>query len=260
MTGTKTMLLAVDVGNTNVTLGVFHNEHLRATWRLAPDVSRLADEYAVLMLNLLANEGLGREDVDAAVMCSGVPDLEVTFVDVCRRYFGVRPLLVGAGVKTGLRILYDSPRDVGPDRVADAVAAIQLYGAPVIVVDLGTGTVFDAISKDGDYVGGAIAPGLGIAAEALFQRAAKLHRVELARPKAAIGQSTVAAVQSGVIYGYVGLVEGIVARFKRDLGQEAKVVGTGGWAELIAPETSAIDVVDLELTLKGLRIIYDLNQ
>lgn len=254
------MLLAIDIGNTNVTLGVFHGERLRATWRLAPDMSRLADEYAVLMLNLLANENLGREDVEAAVISSVVPDLEVTFEDVCRRYFGVRPLLVGTGVKTGLRVLYDSPRDVGADRVADAVAAIKLYGTPLIVVDLGTATVFDAISKDGAYLGGAIAPGLSIAAEALFQRAAKLYRVELARPKTAIGQNTVASVQSGVIYGYVGLVEGIVARFKAELGDEAKVIATGGWAELIAQETSVIDVVDLNLTLTGLRIIYEVNQ
>lgn len=254
------MLLAIDIGNTNVTVGVFDGQRLGATWRLAPDVNRLADEYAVMILNLLKNGNLDREDIDDAVMCSGVPDLEVAFDDVCRRYFGVRPLLVGTGVKTGLRILYDSPRDVGPDRVADAVAAIKLYGTPVIVVDLGTGTVFDAISKEGDYVGGAIAPGLGIAAEALFRRAAKLHRVELARPKAAIGQSTEAAVQSGVIYGYVGLVEGIVARFKAELGDEAKVVATGGWAELIAPETSVIDLVDPDLTLMGLRMIYELNR
>lgn len=254
------MLLAIDAGNTNVTLGVFEGERLRATWRLAPDPNRLADEYAVLMLNLLANENLQGQDVTAAVICSVVPDLEVRLDDVCRRYFGVRPLLVGTGVKTGLRILYDSPRDVGADRVADAVAAVKLYGAPLIVVDLGTGTVFDAISKDGDYVGGAIAPGLGIAAEALFQRAARLYRVELARPELAIGQNTVAAVQSGVIYGYVGLVEGIVARFKAELGGEAKVVATGGWAELIAKETDVIDVVDPNLTLTGLRMIYELNR
>ncbi len=254
------MLLAIDAGNTNVTVGVFEGERLRATWRLAPDPNRLADEYAVLMLNLLANQNLQGQDVNAAVICSVVPDLEVRLDDVCRRYFGVRPLLVGTGVKTGLRILYDSPRDVGADRVADAVAAVKLYGAPLIVVDLGTGTVFDAISKDGDYVGGAIAPGLGIAAEALFQRAARLYRVELARPELAIGQNTVAAVQSGVIYGFVGLVEGIVARFKAELGGEAKVVATGGWAELIAKETDVIDVVDPNLTLTGLRMIYEMNR
>ena len=254
------MLLAIDIGNTNITLGVFQGEQLRATWRLAPDVNRLADEYGVLMVNLLGLEGFGKGDLDAAVMSSVVPDLEVVFEQVCRRYFDVRPLVVGTGVRTGLRILYDSPRDVGADRVADAVAAIQLYGTPLILVDLGTGAVFDAISKEGDYLGGAIAPGLGIAAEALFRRAAKRYRVELARPKTAIGRNTEAAVQSGLIFGYVGLVEGIIARFKRELGGEAKVVATGGWAELLAPETSVIDVVDPDLTLTGLRIIYEMNR
>lgn len=254
------MLLAIDVGNTNVTVGVFAEEQLKGTWRLAPDVNRLADEYAVLIVNLLAQEGIQRKHIDAAVMTSVVPDLDPVFDCVCRRYFGVRPLMVSAGVRTGLRILYDGPREVGADRVADAVAAIRLYGPPLIVVDLGTGTVFDAISKDGDYVGGAIAPGLGIAAEALFQRAARLYRVELARPASAIGRNTVAAVQSGVIFGYVGLVEGIVARFKEELGDEAKVVATGGWAEVVARETDVIDVVDTNLTLMGLRFIYEMNR
>ena len=254
------MLLAIDIGNTNITLGIFQGEQLRATWRLAPDVNRLADEYGVLMVSLLSHESLGKEDLDAAVMSTVVPDLEPVFEQVCSRYFGVRPLVVGTGVRTGLRILYDSPRDVGADRVADAVAAIHLYGTPLIIVDLGTGAVFDAISKEGDYVGGAIAPGLGIAAEALYRRAAKLYRVELARPKTAIGRNTVSAVQSGLIFGYVGLVEGIIARFKQELGDEAKVVATGGYAELLAPETSAIDVIDPNLTLTGLRLIYEMNR
>jgi len=253
------MLLAIDVGNTNITAGVFAGEKLKASWRLAPDANRLADEYGVLMVNLLAHEGMGSEQIDAAVIGSVVPDLEVVFEAVCRRYFGVRPLVVSAGVRTGLRILYDSPRDVGADRVADAVAAIRLYTPPLIVVDLGTATVFDAISKDGDYLGGAIAPGLAIAAEALFQRAARLYRVELARPKSAIGRNTTAAVQSGVIFGYVGLVEGMVGRFKQELGGEAKVVATGGWAQMMAAETPVIDVVDTNLTVTGLRFIYEMN-
>jgi len=253
------MLLAIDVGNTNVTVGVFEGEELKASWRLEADVNRLADEYGVLMVNLLQHEGIGSEQIDAAVIASVVPDLDPVFEAVCRRYFGVRPLAVSAGVRTGLRILYDSPRDVGADRVADAVAAIKLYSPPLILVDLGTATVFDAISKDGDYLGGAIAPGLVIAAEALFQRAARLYRVELARPMSAIGRNTVAALRSGVIFGYVGLVEGMVGRFKQELGEEAKVVATGGWAELVAQETDVIDVVDTNLTLMGLRFIYEMN-
>ena len=182
-----TVLLAMDVGNTNVTVGVFEDASLRATWRFSTDVGKLADEYGVLMTNLLAHEGIEVNDVSEAVMGSVVPDLDPVFEGVCNRYFKVRPLAVGTGVRTGLRIVYDSPRDVGVDRVADAVAAIHLYGPPpMVIVDLGTGTVFDGINKDGDYLGGAIAPGLGIAAEALYQRAAKLHRVELIRPPSAI--------------------------------------------------------------------------
>ncbi len=255
------LLLALDVGNTNVTMGVFEDGRLRATWRFSTDVGKLADEYGVLMTNLLAHEGIDLDNVSEAVMGSVVPDLDPVFEAVCRRYFKVRPMVVGTGVRTGLRIVYDSPRDVGVDRVADAVAAIQLYGPPpMVIVDLGTGTVFDGISKDGDYVGGAIAPGLGIATEALFQRAAKLHRVELIRPKAAIGRSTVASVQSGIVFGYVGLVEGIVRRFKQELGPGTKVIGTGGYADLIARETDVIDEVNVDLTLEGLRIIFDMNR
>lgn len=255
------MLLAMDVGNTNVTMGVFEGASLRATWRFSTDVGKLADEYGVLMTNLLAHDGIDRDDVADAVMGSVVPDLDAVFEAVCRRYLGVCPLVVGTGVRTGLRIVYDSPRDVGVDRVADAVAAIHLYGPPpIVVVDLGTGTVFDGISKDGDYVGGAIAPGLGIAMEALFQRAAKLHRVELSRPKSAIGRSTVTSIQSGIVFGYVGLVEGIVGRFKEELGPGTKVIGTGGYADLIARETGVIDKVNVDLTLEGLRLIFNMNQ
>jgi len=255
------VLLAMDVGNTNVTLGVLDGTSLRATWRFATDLGKLADEYGVLILSLLGHEGLSPGDIDEAVMACVVPDLEPVFEGVCRRYFNVHPLHVGTGVRTGLRVLYDSPRDVGADRVADAVAAIHMYGPPpLIVVDLGTATVFDAISKDGDYLGGAIAPGLGIAMEALFQRAAKLYRVELSRPRSAIGRNTVTAMQSGILFGYVGLVEGIVARMKEELGDQCKVIGTGGYAELIARETKVIDAVNMDLTLEGLRIIYDLNR
>lgn len=251
----------MDVGNTNVTMGVFNDETLRATWRFSTDVGKLTDEYGVLMTSLLAHEGITVGDISEAVMGSVVPDLDPVFEAVCERYFKVRPLVVGTGVRTGLRIVYDTPRDVGVDRVADAVAALQLYGPPpLVIVDLGTATVFDGISKDGDYVGGAIAPGLGIAAEALFRRAAKLYRVELSRPKAAIGPNTVAAIQAGIVFGYVGMVEGIVARFREELGPDAKVIATGGYAELIARETDVIQKVDVDLTLEGLRIIYDMNR
>jgi type III pantothenate kinase len=254
------VLLALDVGNTNVTLGVFAGDSLRATWRLATDESRLADEYGVLMLSLLQHEDLSPDDISEAVMSCVVPDLEAVFERVCERYFGCRPLAVGTGIRTGLSVLYDSARDVGADRVADAVAAIHAYGPPLIIVDLGTAIVFDAVDKDGAYLGGAIAPGLGIATEALFRRAAKLQPVDLSRPEFTIGRNTVASVQSGILFGYVGLVEGIVARMKKELGEGVTVICTGGYAELIASETDMIDAVNLDLTLEGLRIIFDLNR
>lgn len=254
------MLLTLDVGNTNVTIGVFDGDEIRATWRISTDMERLADEYAVLLLGLLRTENLDVKLIDEAVLASVVPDLAPIFEQLCRRYFGVEPLVVGTGTRTGVRVLYDNPREVGADRIVDVVAALHDYGPPpLIIVDFGTATVFDAVSADGDYLGGAIAPGIGIASEALFERAAKLYRVELERPKSAIGKNTVAAIQSGTLYGYVGLIEGMVARFKRELGGSARVIATGGWAELLAKETHVFDAVDVNLTLTGLRLIHDMN-
>jgi type III pantothenate kinase len=255
------MLLAVDVGNTNITIGLFHGEELRATWRLATEHDRLADEYAVILLTLLGARGLDRREITDAIVGSGVPDLVAVFEALCERHLDAKPLVVGPGTRTGVRILYDSPRDVGADRVADVVAAIKLYGPPpLIIVDLGTGTVFDAISAEGDYLGGAIAPGLGIAADALYQRAAKLYPVELSRPPSAIGKNTVAAIQSGLLFGYASLIEGMVARFRAELGEKARVIGTGGYAEIFARETNVFDAVDPDLTLQGLRLIYEANR
>ena len=254
------MLLAMDIGNTATSIGVFQGEELKARWTIATDVQNLVDEYAILLLNLLRSAELERGDVDEAILGSVVPSLTPVFQEVCRRYFSVTPLVVDLGVKTGVRIKYDSPRDVGADRVVDAVAAIKLYGPPLIIVDFGTATVFDAISKEGDYVGGAIAPGIGISSQALFERTAKLPRIELERPKTAIGKTTVTAMQSGIIFGYVGLIEGIVARMKTELEGEVKVIATGGWAPVIARETSVIDAVNLDLTLIGLHLIYEANR
>ena len=254
------MLIAFDIGNTNITVGVFEEEKLLATWRIATDVHKMPDEYAVILLNLLAHRDLAVSDIKESILLSSVPPLVTAFEELCHRYFGVAPRVVGPGIKTGVRILYDNPREVGPDRVADAVAAFRLYGGPVIVVDCGTGTVFDAVSREGDYLGGAIAPGIVIAAEALFEKAARLYKVELVRPKQAIGRSTVTSIQSGIIFGYVGLVEGILNRFFQELGTKAKVVATGGLADVVARETSMIDVVDANLTLVGLRLIHELNR
>lgn len=254
------MLLALDIGNTAITIGVFDGEKIRARWSIATDVENLVDEYAILLLNLLQTENLRAADIDEAVLGSVVPSLTPVFQEVCRRYFKVAPLVVDPGVRTGIRILYDSPRDVGADRVIDAVAAIKLYGPPLIIVDFGTATVFDAISREGDYVGGAIAPGIGISLQALFERTAKLPRIELERPRNAIGKTTVNAMQSGVIFGYVGLVEGIIARMKKELDGNAKVIATGGYAPLIARETPVIEEVNVDLTLVGLRLIQEANR
>jgi type III pantothenate kinase len=252
------MLLALDIGNTNVTIGVFEGQELRATWRIATDVERLADEYAVTLLGLLNASEIDRGGIHHAIMASVVPDLAPIFEQLCERYFGVEPIIVGTGTKTGVRVVYDNPREVGADRIVDVVAALHEYGPPpLIIVDFGTATVFDAVSAEGDYLGGAIAPGIGISSEALFERAAKLYRVELERPKTAIGKNTVAAIQSGTLYGYVGLIEGMVARFKRELGGSARVIATGGWARLLAKETQVFDEVDPNLTLTGLRLIYE---
>ena len=255
------MLLVIDVGNTTITLGLFKGDELRATWRIATDHQRLADEYAVILMGLLNVRGIKVEEVDDAALVSVVPDLVPVFETLFQEYLKVSPLVVGTGTRTGVRILYDSPRDVGADRIADVVAAVQRYGPPpLIIVDLGTALVFDAVSKDGDYLGGALAPGIHIAAEALTNRAAKLYPVELTRPPSAIGKNTVSALQSGLLFGYVGLIEGMVARFKEELGGAATVIGTGGWAEMIARETNVFDEVDPDLTLHGVRLIYEANR
>ena len=254
-------LLAVDVGNTTITIGLFEDDRLRATWRVATDHNRLADEYALIMLGLLQVEGVGAGEIKDAAMVSVVPDLIPVFEAFFKRYLGVHPLVVGTGTKTGIKILYDSPRDVGADRIADVVAAVKRYGPPpLIVVDLGTALVFDAITKDGDYLGGALAPGVHVAAEALYERAAKLYPVELTRPPSAVGRNTVNAIQSGLLFGYVGLIEGMVARFREELGGQAKAIATGGWAELFARETDVFAAVDPDLTLEGVRLIYEANR
>lgn len=255
------MLLVIDVGNTNITLGLFQGDELHATWRIATDHERLADEYAVILMGLLNVRGIKVDQIDDAALVSVVPDLVPVFETLFKEHLNVSPLVVGTGTKTGVRILYDSPRDVGADRIADVVAAVQRYGPPpLIIVDLGTALVFDAVSKDGDYLGGALAPGIHIAAEALTERAAKLYPVELTRPPSAIGKNTVNALQSGLLFGYIGLIEGMVTRFKAELGGTATVIGTGGWAEMIARETDVFDEVDPDLTLHGVRLIYEANR
>jgi type III pantothenate kinase len=257
--GRDTMLLTIDIGNTNVTLGLYDGQTLGPRWRLATDHQRMADEYGILLVNLLQHAGLRPADVRHVTLASVVPPLTGTFVQACETFLGKKAFVVDAGVRTGVRIKYDDPKAVGADRVVDAAAVQKLYGGPACVVDLGTATTFDAISAEGDYLGGAIAPGIGIAAEALFQRTAKLPKVDLVRPPTAIGRNTVHAIQSGMVFGYAGLVEGMVARFRAELGPSMKVIGTGGLAGLIAAETKVIDIIAPWLTLDGLRIVWELN-
>jgi type III pantothenate kinase len=254
------MILCVDIGNTNITLGLYEGQELGPRWRLATLHERMPDEFILQLLGLLGYAGVDRKDVLGVAMASVVPPLTGTWVEVCQRGLGRDPLVVDGTVKTGLRILYDEPGMVGADRVADAVAAYRLYGGPACIVDFGTATTFNAISAEGDYLGGAIAPGIGIAAQALFQRAAKLPRVDIARPPAAIGRNTLHSMQSGLLFGYVSMVEGMVRRFREELAAEARVIATGGLAELIARETPVIEVLAPWLTLDGLRMIYEMNR
>jgi type III pantothenate kinase len=254
------MLLAIDIGNTNVTFGLYEGDALGPRWRIRTIHEKMPDEYGLLLDQLFRHRGHRPEQVTGVVIASVVPPLTPVFEQACQDYLEQEPLLVDASVETGVRICYDNPQEVGADRVVDAAAVRTLYSVPACVVDFGTATTFDGLSAEGDYLGGAIAPGVGISAQALFERTAKLPRVELTRPPSAIGRNTVQSIQSGLLFGYVGLVEGMVARFKTELGSETCVIATGGLAEIIARETDVIDVVDPWLTLHGLRIIYELNQ
>jgi type III pantothenate kinase len=254
------MLLAIDIGNTNVTFGVFEGERIKTTWRVSTNIHRTSDEYANVMLALMERQGITAKQIKDVVICSVVPPLLIIFDDVCKHYLKKSPLIVEAGVKTGIRIDMDNPREVGPDRIVNAVAAHQLYGGPVLVIDMGTATTLDVVSKDGRYIGGAIAPGIIISLEALFTRTAVLPRIELALPKKAIGRNTIAAMQSGIVFGYIGLIEGIVARIQSELEETAKVVAAGGLATLIVDASNIINIVNADLTLVGLRMIWELNR
>jgi len=253
------MILVFDVGNTNIVLGVYDQRTLTRHWRVSTDKSRTVDEYGVLIKNFFDFAGLAFGDVQAIAISSVVPPVTPTLESLARKYFEIEPLVVGPGIKTGMPIIYDNPREVGSDRIVNAVAAYTKYGGPLIIVDFGTATTFCAISERGEYLGGAIAPGIGISSEALFQRASKLPRVEIVKPKSVIGKNTVAGMQSGIYYGFSGQVDGIVRRMKEELGSDAKVLATGGLAELIAEEAETIDVVDPLLTLDGLLLIYERN-
>ncbi len=254
------MLLAIDVGNTNTVLGAFEGATLAHQWRVETSQSRTHDEWGILVRQLFAAAGLDPARVASIVISSVVPPLAFALEQMSERYFGAVPLFVGPGVKTGMPILYDNPREVGADRVVNAVAAYHRWKQGLLVVDFGTATTFDAVSPRGEYLGGAIAPGISISMEALFRNASKLPRVEFARPPHVVGKNTVASMQSGLVFGYVGLVDGICERMREELGFPAKVVATGGLAPLIAGVSRTISEVDEHLTLDGLRLIHEMNR
>jgi type III pantothenate kinase len=254
-------LLAIDIGNTNTVIGLYRDETLAAHWRITTDRERMADEYAMLLRAFFDHAGHSWREVSGAIIASVVPPLTGAWEELCQRYLGLRPLVVGRGINVGVRLLMDNPAEVGADRIVNTLAAYRRYGGPCIVVDFGTATTFDIVSSMGDYLGGAIAPGLGISAEALTSRTAKLPRVELTPPPHAIGKNTIHAMQSGIVLGYVGLVEGLVKRIQAEIPDgPAKVIATGGLGEVVARLTPVIEVVDPSLTLDGLRMIYEMNR
>ncbi|CDF59105.1 type III pantothenate kinase [Thermobrachium celere] len=258
------MLLVFDVGNTNIVLGVYDGKKLVIDWRIATTTQRTADEYGIVVINLFEKAGLNYKDIEAVVVSSVVPNIMYSLEHMIRKYFNVEPLVVGPGIKTGINIKYDNPKEVGADRIVNAVAAHDIYKRSLIIVDFGTATTFCAVGKNGDYYGGAITPGIKIASDALFERAAKLPRIELVKPPTVICKNTVQSMQSGIIYGYAGLVDNIVTKMKKEMEQlkeeEPFVVATGGLAKLIATESSTIDEINPYLTLEGLRIIYEKNR
>src|SRR5271156_3096646 len=255
------MLIAVDVGNSHTVIGIYEGERLRNHWRISTVRDRTTDEHGALLNTLLAGAGLegGLRPEGVAIACV-VPPLNQVMEQLAERYFHCAPLMVGPGIKTGMAILYENPREVGADRIVNAVAAYEWAKGPVIVVDFGTATTFDCVTPKGEYLGGVITPGVQISAEALFSRAARLHRVELALPPRVVGRNPVHSMQSGIVYGYAGLVDGLVSRLVKELGYPCRVVATGGLARLIAPQTEAIEEVDDDLTLTGLRLIHERNE
>ncbi len=255
------MLLVFDVGNTNMVIGVYEGNNLIKDWRICTDIHKTSDEYGMIIGNLLVHDNIDINNIEDVIISSVVPNVMHALENFCIKYCSKKPMIVGPGIKTGLNIKYDNPKQVGADRIVNAVAAIEKYGSPLIVVDFGTATTFCAISEKAEYLGGTICPGLKISSEALFNGAAKLPRVELTKPGKSICKTTVEAMQSGIIYGYVGQVEKIVSMMKKELGSEdVKVIATGGLSSLIHSETESIDYIDKLLTLEGLRLIYEKNR
>lgn len=254
------MLLVIDVGNSNIVFGVYDGTKLLRSWRLSTDKSRTSDEYAVMLHSLFEQAGLSFSRIKAAIISSVVPPLTGVMEAIARDFFNLPPYVVGPGIKTGMPIHYDNPREVGADRIVNAVAGFEKHRCPLVIIDFGTATTFDYVNGKGEYCGGAIAPGLAISVEALFQRASKLPRIDIAKPPQVIARNTVNSMQAGIFYGYVGLVDGIVEHIRSESHEEFRVIATGGLANLIAPESKTIDEVDDNLTLEGLRILYERNR
>lgn len=253
------MIFVFDVGNTNIVLGVYKGDELKYHWRIETNRNRTDDEYGMLIKSLFDHSGLSFSKIDGIIISSVVPPIMFALERMCQKYFHIKPLVVGPGVKTGLDIKYENPREVGADRIVNAVAAIHEYGSPLVIVDFGTATTYCYVNEHRQYMGGAIAPGINISTEALYSKAAKLPRIEITRPEGVIGKNTISAMQAGIVYGYVGQVEGIVKRMIEQSPKKPTVIATGGLANMIAQETTIIDIVDPFLTLKGLQLIYKRN-
>ncbi|HEY9087160.1 MAG TPA: type III pantothenate kinase [Anaerolineaceae bacterium] len=254
------MLLTIDIGNTNLTLGLYNGDTLDAKWRLATDHARMPDEYGLQMLGLLQNARRDTGELEGICLSSVVPPITSRIIQACDEYLGLRPLVVSPELKTGINILYDNPAAVGADRIADAVAVQHMYGGPACVIDFGTATTFNALDRHGNYLGGAITAGINLAAEALSSRTAKLPPIDLQRPPNVIGRNTIHAMQSGLLFGYVCMIEGMVVRFRQELGEDTRIIATGGLSAVVAKETQVIQIIAPWLTLDGLRILWELNR
>lgn len=254
------MLLAIDVGNTNIVVALYDKDSLVRNWRMSTDKNKASDEYGVLLLQFLQLESVAAADIEDVIIASVVPTVMHSLNNAVKRYIGCEPMIVGPGIKTGMNIRYDNPRELGADRIVNAVAAVNKYKPPLIIVDFGTATTFCAINKNGDYLGGVIAAGVKISMSALFEKTAKLPKVEIVKPRSVIGRSTISAIQSGAVFGHAGQVDGIARRIKSEIGNDATVIATGGLAKMIAKESQEIDIVDSMLTLDGLKILYDKNK